>query len=387
MKNISKKNKYILIILTIISLIIRFIFRNGESGDYLTFLKPWVEQIRDLGYFKSLKYSIGNYNVPYVFILTIISIFKIKPLYLIKFVSIIFDFVSALYGGKIVYKLIKKINISIVTYLILIFLPNAIINSSIWGQCDSIYTAFSLISLYYLLDKKYIPSFIFFGISFSFKLQAIFLLPLFVIMLFKETKIHIYHFLIIPLTNVIMCLPAIIMGRDIKNVLTIYLNQTSEYHCLTMNFPNLYMFYGDAYYCEESYLLSRIGILITLLIFVSMLLFILIKRINITDKKILLLGIWSILISTFFLPHMHERYMFTAELLSVIYFIIYMERFDIPIVINVVTSIMYFYCLFGLEIVNIKLLSFIYFIFIILFNVYVYKTVGYKNENNNKRKI
>jgi tRNA A37 methylthiotransferase MiaB len=28
-----------------------------------------------------------------------------------------------------------------------------------WGQCDSIFTAFTLISLYYLLEEKYLKSF------------------------------------------------------------------------------------------------------------------------------------------------------------------------------------------------------------------------------------
>ena len=384
MKKLSKKQIYLLIICTIISLIIRFIFRDGESGDYLSFLKPWINQIRTLGYFESLKYSIGNYNVPYIFILTIISLFKYNSLYLIKLVSIIFDYLCAIFGFKIVNKLTKDINKSLLTYIAIIFLPTVITNSSIWGQCDSIYTFFSISSIYYLLDKKYTKSFIFLGISLSFKLQAIFILPLYAILFFKEKKIHIYHFFILPLMNIVMCLPAIIMGRNIKDVLMIYFNQTTEYNCLTLNFPNLYNLYGDVRYCYINSLYSKLGILLTLLIFVSMLIYILLKKVSFTNKKILLLSIWSIVISTFFLPHMHERYMYTAEILSVIYFIIYLDKFSIPFFINMVSALMYFYCLFNIEIISIKLLSIIYFIFIIFFNIFVYKTVGYEDEDIKK---
>ena len=152
-KNLDKNKKIIIMLITLISFLIRCVWLNGRSGDYNSFLAPWIDYIRELGYFKSLKYNIGNYNVPYVVILTLISFLKCEPLYPIKVVSIIFDYVCAIVGAKIVYKLTNKdVLTSIVTYGIILFLPTVIINGSMWGQCDSIYTAFSLISLYYSLD-------------------------------------------------------------------------------------------------------------------------------------------------------------------------------------------------------------------------------------------
>ena len=79
--------------------------------------------------------------------------FKIEPLFLIKFVSIIFDYVCAIYSLKIVYKLTNKnILLSLIAYASVLFLPTVMLNGAMWGQCDSIYTSFILISLYYLLD-------------------------------------------------------------------------------------------------------------------------------------------------------------------------------------------------------------------------------------------
>ena len=51
MKKLTKKERNILIIFTIVALLIRVVFRNGESGDYLTYLKPWLIDIKRLGYF------------------------------------------------------------------------------------------------------------------------------------------------------------------------------------------------------------------------------------------------------------------------------------------------------------------------------------------------
>ena len=94
--SLDKKQKLLLIFGTLFSLFLRCLWLNGRSGDYIGFLAPWIDYIRELGQFNSLKYNIGNYNVPYIVILTLISFFKCEPLYLIKFVSIIFDFVCGL---------------------------------------------------------------------------------------------------------------------------------------------------------------------------------------------------------------------------------------------------------------------------------------------------
>ena len=378
MKKLNKKQIIILIVCTIISLLIRFIFRNAQTGDYKMYIYPWIKEITRLGYFKSLKYNIGNYNVPYMIILTFIALIKYKPLYLVKLVSIIFDYICAIFGFKIVKKITKDNTKSLLTYISIIFLPTVIVNSSLWGQCDSIYTAFTLISLYYLLEKKYLLSFITLGISFSFKLQFIFILPLYAILLFKDKKIKIYHFFLIPLMNIILCMPAILMGRNIKDVLMIYFDQANEYHWLSMNFPNLYLYFDDMNINLN--IIGKIGIILTFFIFLSMLLYVLIKKVKIDNKKILLIGLWSIVISTYFLPHMHERYMYVAEILSVIYFMSYFESFCIPVVINLVSVISYFYVIFDIEIITLKNLSILYFIFVIIFSIYTYKIVGLKHE-------
>lgn len=378
---LNKKNKTILVLVTIFSLLIRIMWLSAESGDYTYFLKPWIESIRNLGGFKALGYNIGDYNVPYVFILTIISYFKCEPLVPIKVVSIIFDFVMAIYGFKLVKKLTNNINASLMCYSIILFLPTVLVNGAMWAQCDSIYTAFILISLYYLLDKKYIKSFIFFGISFAFKLQSVFILPLYILLYFREKDIKLYHFLLIPIVNIIMCSPALIMGRDIQDVLLIYVNQTSTYTNLVMNFANAYsLIDGTMIGLDYNGIISKIGILVTIFIYFCIWLFVLVKKVKFNNEKIITVGLWSIIIATFFLPRMHERYMFVADVLCVIWFLIYQKKYYMVIVINLVSLLSYFKFLFDFKFINLGLISIVYFIFIMVFTLHVVKLLGEDNE-------
>jgi Gpi18-like mannosyltransferase len=69
--------------------------------------------------------------------------------------------------------------------LAVLFTPTVILNSSFWGQADAIHTTFLLACLYFLVTRREIPAFIAFGVAVAFKLQAIFLAPLLLILLLK----------------------------------------------------------------------------------------------------------------------------------------------------------------------------------------------------------
>lgn len=384
---LNKNQKIILVLVTLFAILARGLWLSGKSGDYLYFLKPWIDSIRSLGGITALKYNIGDYNVPYVFILTIISYLKCESLIPIKIISIIFDFIISIYGYKIVKKLTNNTNSSLICYSVLLFLPTLLVNSSMWAQCDSIYTAFILISLYYLIDKKYIKSFIFFGISFAFKLQSVFILPLYILLYFREKDIKLYHFLLIPFVNIVMCLPAIIMGRSIQDVLLIYVNQTSTYTNLVMNFANLYsLIDGTKFGFINIEIICRLGIVLTIFIYFCIWLFVILKKVKFNSEKIITIGLWSIVIATFFLPRMHERYMFVADVLSIIWFMSYQKKFYMVVVINLVSLLSYFRFLFDFKFINLSYVAIIYFVFIIMFTCYVMKLLG-EVDGNRKNKV
>lgn len=61
-----------------------------------------------------------------------------------------------------------------------------ILNLSVWGQCDSIYVTFVIWTIYFLYKEKYRKAFIFLGIAFAFKLQAVFIMPIVFYMYFTK---------------------------------------------------------------------------------------------------------------------------------------------------------------------------------------------------------
>jgi len=360
------KNLFVIffIIMTIFSIVIRTYFMDFESGDYTLFLEGWFNELKENGGLLALKNDVGNYNAPYITIMALLTYLPISPLHSIKIVSIIFDYILAFSSMVLVYKLLKdnkkKDIYALLTYAVTIMLPTVVINSSAWAQCDSIYVAFAIISLIYLIDEKYVKSFIFLGISFAFKLQFIFLLPVYILFYITKRKFPIYYFLILPVTNFILCIPAILFGKSISSCMSVYSNQIDTYkEYISLNFPGVYNLFLDGnnlIYFEADFL-SKAGVIFTVAIFAIIALIFLYKKVELEKQDIISISLWSVMIATFFLPHMHDRYMFAADILSIIYFIYNRKKWYIPVGVNFVSLYTYFAFLWGSATIDITYVS------------------------------
>ena len=334
------------IFITIMALLVRFLTFHFESHDYVAFLAPWFDYLKNNGGILALANYPGNYNAPYMTIMALLTYIPVKSLYSIKFVSVIFDFGLALSSACLVKYLVNKNkNISFfITYAVILFLPEVLMNSGIWGQCDSGYTMFIVLALLYLLKERYIISFIHLGIAFSLKLQFIFILPLFIVIYIVKKRYSILHFLIIPLVNFILCLPAIIIGKPIGELISIYFGQVNEYkQYMSLNFLNLYSLVDNS-----GKILYYVGIILTVIVCFLMLLYIIVKKVKFNDQKILNLGLWFVVMVTYLLPCMHERYLYMGGILAVIYYIVYKKNYLLTISIIMCTILTYFHYLFGL---------------------------------------
>ncbi len=333
-------------VLLILSFILRYTMLNFESTDYTIFLSKWFDTLKNSGGILGLNMYTGDYNAPYVIIMSLLTYLPIKSLYSIKLVSLIFDYLIAILGVKFVYNLCedkenKKVS-STVAFLILIFLPTIVLNGSMWAQCDVIYTFFIVLSLYFLQKEKYSLSFISLGVSFAFKLQAIFILPLFIILYLKKKNFSILNFLWLPLVNIVLSLPSIIVNKSITGVFSVYFNQLSTYKQLTLNFPNFYNLidFNIKYFVKE---VSNIfGISICLIIFALLLYFTLKSKKKLDFKNIMLLSIISVITCVYFLPHMHERYMFIADVICIIYALVYKKGIIKSIIVELFSLNAYF---------------------------------------------
>ena len=143
-----------------------------ESNDYLYALQLWIDEYKTMTFIEGLGTKVGVYNLPYMYMLNVMARLNAPGLFLIKIVSVFFDFLLAYFMMKIVALKTSSINMHILAFLLTLAIPTVLINSAMWGQCDSIYTAFVVGSFYFCLTGKSKSAYAFMALAVSFKLQA-----------------------------------------------------------------------------------------------------------------------------------------------------------------------------------------------------------------------
>ncbi|MFZ3070180.1 MAG: glycosyltransferase 87 family protein [Anaerolineaceae bacterium] len=328
------RNQIFAIIITILALWIRNSFRGYTSGDLVLHLIPWCEYAESHGGFLALAKNppANDYPITYQYILAFLTYLPASYLAKIKVISVIFDFVSAFFVGLFVKKIGSYTKQSIVPYLayaVTLFVPTIIMNSAAWGQRDILYTTFVIIALYCFSEEKYSPAFIMYGMAFSLKLQAVFVLPLFLFLYLKTKKFSILNFLWIPVVYFVVYIPALFLGKPLSDIFTAYSTQVGEYKSTVLNFGNIYNLLPNNYE-----LFSKAGIIMTIVVLALVFFYLLSKdKLEIDAKLLVDLAFVSVMICAYLLPAMHERYMFAADVLGVIYLFAHKDKPYIPILV------------------------------------------------------
>ena len=199
------------------------------------------------------------------------------------------------------------------------------------------------------------------GIAFSFKLQAVFILPVFLFYYVCTRKTSILHFLIIPAVDFVMCLPAIILGRNPLDIITIYAEQTDYGKLIQMNCPNIYAFICDGNDMYNYFLFKTLSIFLTVAILGAGLCMLIYKRTDLSDtQNFLLVSIWTVFTCIMFLSSMHERYAYLLDILTIIYAVVNVKRVWLPIACNLVSLRGYCYYLFVYDVLDIKITAIVY---------------------------
>ena len=306
-----------------------------QTPDYIVYLGKWYDFIKAHGGFAALQYNFADYNPPYLYLLTFATMFPISKIWAIKGISIAFDFFLAFTVYLLVSEKYTNRHIAFAAATFVLFLPTVLLNSSMWSQSDAIYASFCLLSLYFIMKKKGMISCIAAGLALAFKLQAIFFLPVLIIAVIKK-EVHALYLLIIPLVYALSLLPAAIAGRPFLSMLNIY-SQQSQGTSLTVNAPNFYQWIPNTYFG----LFNSVGIYFTLGLI--LMLFFLISQFSdmLTRDMLVRSALLLLLIIPFFLPQMHERYFYVAEVLSVVYAIYFPTYLYIPVLIQIPILVSY----------------------------------------------
>lgn len=292
-----------------------------ESGDYTAFLSDWYNTIDEAGGLPALQTQVGNYGILYQFLICLMTYLPLSPLSGYKLLSLAFDIILALacgifaisvHGGDTFEPGHDRL---VYTFIAVLFLPTVILNSSLWAQCDSIYTAFAIMALLCLCKERDAAAFLLLGIAFSFKLQTIFIVPVFLFIAFLRKRLH--YALLSLVSWYASCMPGFIAGRSLLSPLEIYREQTGTYGDMFRNFPSAWVLVG-ADYSE----MGDVAVLYTFVLLAALMLYLLNQYRSGSERftpyritEIACLMAWT---CVEFLPSMHDRYSYMVEILLVI---------------------------------------------------------------------
>lgn len=294
---------------------LRALLLDHVTLDYQNFLSHWVQHFRDNGGLAAIKDPVGNYNVPYLYMLAILSYLPIPDLYGIKLFSILFDVLLAWGGLRLAGDLSERQSSPLWAFGALLLLPTVVLNGACWGQCDSVWAALCLWALTLALEDRPLPSLAILALAFSFKLQAIFLIPLWCALWFSR-RVKFRHLLLFPGVFLLSAAPAILLGKPLGDILGVYLNQAGDsvsWQTVNYNSPSIFSLLPRG--VESAPWVPKAAILAAFLFMLGVLALLFVRRRTLDNVSLALAGAALSLGIPFFLPYMHERYFFLGGVL------------------------------------------------------------------------
>lgn len=342
---------FLILASTFLSLLARYFMMDYLSRDMRVSLIPWFEEIQGGGGIAALGTPVGNYNIPYQTLIALMTYIPIDPIYQYKILSIIFDYCL----GIIVFLIVKEITNSklkaSISYSLTIIFPTIMMNSALWGQCDSIYTFFCLLAVLKLFKHKYLSCFFAYGIAFAFKLQAVFLLPFFLLIYIWEQKYSILHFFCIPISMIVLSLGGIIQGQPLSNVFSIYADQTTAGSSMSFNYPSIWTIMIENYVRnnEDYYTNLHIyAIVFTVVVLFVLFTFFLKEKRELEKKDYIILALTLVYTCLVFLPKMHERYGYLYIVLGLVYVFIDVRTAPMFFLVTIIDCLIYSNYLFSM---------------------------------------
>ncbi len=331
----------------VLGLALRFFLLPNVSGDMQAFLIPWLHTIREIGERNALGGAFSNYNPPYLYLLSLASLLpdQLPEFFIIKLPSILFDLLAAFFMLRIVALRYRSPLVQALAVFLTLVTPTVLLNSSMWGQCDVVYSTLLLGATYYLCIRQGHWAAVCFGIALSFKLQALFFAPVLVVALLRR-EMRPWHIALTPLVYVIALFPAAAAGRPFAELFSIYFQQAEYYRSLAPNSPTIYTWFSDGNIFQQTPdklydLLVPFGLMLGASFALVWVVLGTLSRKRMSAQSWVLLTYVCMLGLPYLLPKMHDRYFFPADLMSVAVVFLFPRLFWIAIVQQLVSLSVY----------------------------------------------
>lgn len=329
----KKQDWYWIVILMAAALLIKMILAASYAGHKtdMNCFYAWSDMVFDNGFgkFYSLD-AFTDYPPGYMAVLWVIAairhIFSIETVstagrVLIKLVPMLAD----IGAGFVLYRMAKKKfseGSSLLLALMYVLNPVVVLDSSVWGQTDGVFTFFVLLTCYLCMEEKRIPAYFAFAIGALIKPQTLIFAPILIwtivdqVFLKDFNKQKMLRDLIGGLSAItVMFLLAAPFG--LGKVISQYVDTLGSYEYCTINAYNIWALFGKNWTSQDgSFLFLKYHQWGTLTILAAVILsgviFFKLKE----DKSKYFLSM-AVVVSTMFLfsVRMHERYLFPVLIL------------------------------------------------------------------------
>jgi len=303
------------------------------SPDCRDYLLVWADVMADLSFPEIMARQVGDYTVFYQYFVYILARLPFDRVLLYKAFSFAFEALLAWSAASLVCDARGEKKDSLLfrgVFLLVLALPTVLLNAAVWAQCDAIYTALVLAGFALSIKDRPALASVCLGLSLCVKLQAIFVLPA-VALLLLWRKLSLRHVLLMGLTFLAMAVPAMLGGKGLKEVLTVYLYQMGEYKSLSLNAPSMFSLFKDMSLLTTDGA-ARMGMMLAFAACGAILTLGAQRREADALLAIDVCFALSVCIP-FFLPYMHERYFFIADVLSVAYAAVHPRRAYVPLIV------------------------------------------------------
>jgi Gpi18-like mannosyltransferase len=313
-----------------VGILLRIPMLGYESNDFKAALSPWYDFIQQNG-FKAFGAGFADYTPPYLYLLGILGLLPLPKLLAIKLLSIAFEAFLALGMARMARALIPGKPLKAALAAALTFLaPTVMVNGASWAQCDGIYASFAIWGIASAMEGRKTRAALMLGIAFAFKLQTLFVAPLFLVLLIKR-EYSLKHLGLFFVPYLVGILPAAIAGRPLYELLGIYLAQGGSYDfTLSLNAPNIYQLIpsqATPFLSWAAFPLAGaalLGILLWVIARYPRYAEPLVPKANMAEEraaqaawKLRAAFLFAVAIP-FLLPRMHERYFYLADMLAIL---------------------------------------------------------------------
>ncbi len=305
----------------------------------------WSKAAIENGFHDFYNQSFADYPPGYIYILYILG-------FIIKFFNIAYDSILTpiiikspaifcdVMAGYLIYKIARKRfkeTSAIIFTFLYVFNPAVYINSSIWGQVDSVHTLFVLYMLYSLTKEKYSHAIMSFAIGVLIKPQTAFFFPILCFVCFKGAFLEkvdgrysfklnsrkfttILMWAILGIGSLLLLMCPFGLGKVFEQ----YFKTIGSYNFASVNAYNVWELFGQNW-IEQTNTLFGIPFYIygyaAIVIAVILSGFLYFKSKIKEDTKIYLSAAFLIITIFMFSVRMHERYMFPALVLLLMVYI------------------------------------------------------------------